>query len=98
FRFIDHLYLAQVLMDELHRHRSLADSRSHPLHRTMPHITNGKETGDIGLEQKRIAVERPSLRPLPVMHKIRTSQNESAFVALHHTSQPIGSRQCSDED
>jgi hypothetical protein len=51
-------------MDELHGYRSFADSRSHPFDRTMPHIAHGKETGNIGLEQKGIPFERPSLGAL----------------------------------
>ncbi len=69
-------------MDELHRHRSFTDSRSHPFYGTVAHIADGKNAGNIGLEQERIPVECPSLRALPVANEIRTGQQETALVAL----------------
>ena len=69
-------------MDELHRHRSFAHSGSHALHRTMAHIAHGKNAGNIGLQQERIALERPALGALPVPYEVGTGQDETAFVAL----------------
>jgi len=85
-------------MDELYGYRSFADSRSHPFDRTMPHIAHGKETGNIGLEQKGVPFQRPSLGALAVSYKIGTSQDKSAFIPLNQIGQPIGSWQRSDKD
>ncbi len=73
-------------MDELHRHRSFTDSGSHALYRTVAHIADGKDAGNIGLEQKRIPVERPALRTLAVTYKIRAGQQETALVPLDDIS------------
>ena len=73
-------------MDELHRHRSFPDSGSHALYRTVAHIAHGKDAGNIGLEQERIPVERPSLRALPVTYKVRTSQQKATLVSLDDIS------------
>src|SRR5713226_119842 len=92
------LHFAQILMDELHRHRSFTDSGSHPFYRTVADIANGKDAGNIGLKQERISVERPSLRALAVTYKVRPGQQETALVPLDDTRQPIRPRQCSNED
>ena len=55
-------------MNELHRNRSLANSGSYPFYGTMSHIAHRENPGNIGFEQERIAVERPSLRALPVTY------------------------------
>src|SRR5271165_2468381 len=85
-------------MDELHRHRSFTDSGSYALDRTVAHIAHGKDAGNIGLKQVRIAVERPSLRALPVTYKIGTSQQETSLIALDDARQPIRPRQRSDKN
>src|SRR6267378_2228215 len=86
------LHFAQVLMDELHRHRSFADSRSHTFYRTVAHIAHGKNAGNIGLKQERIPVEPPSLRALAVTYEIRTGQEETARIPLDDIRQPIRAR------
>src|SRR5207244_9339986 len=83
------LHFAQILMDELHRHRSLADSGSHALYGTMAHIAYGKDAGNIGFEQERISVEPPSLSALPVTDKVRASQEETSFVPHNDIRQPV---------
>src|SRR6266478_1144264 len=80
-------------MDELHRHRSFADSRSHSFYGTVAHVANGKDAGNISLEQERISLERPSLRTLAVAYKIRTGQKETTFVPFDGTRKPVRSRQ-----
>src|ERR1700690_1352397 len=85
-------------MDELYCHGSLANSGRHSLYRTVPHVAHGKNAGDIGLEQERVAIESPSLGALPILNQIRAGQNESTLIAFDDTSQPIGSRRRSDED
>src|SRR5580700_8021991 len=94
----DHLYLAQILMDELHCYRSFAHARRHALHRTMSHIAHRKNAGDIGFEQEWIAVERPTLGALSVTDKIGTGQKKTPLVALDQIAQPVGARQGSNKD
>src|SRR5258708_14616449 len=83
------LHFAEILMDELHRHRSLTDSGSDALDGAVAYIANGKDTGHVGFEQERISVKPPSLRPLPVANKIGTGQKETALVPFDEVSQPI---------
>src|SRR3977135_4303743 len=85
-------------MNELHRHRSFADTGSDALHRTMPHIAHRKYSGNICFEQEWIPVECPALGVLPVTDEIGSSQKEAAFVALDQISQPVGSWQGSNKD
>src|SRR4030081_3951881 len=85
-------------MNELHRYRSFADTRSDALHRTMPHITHRKYSRNICFEQEWIPVERPPLGVLPVTDKIGASQEEAALVALDEISQPVSSWQGSNKD
>src|ERR1700733_9987618 len=85
-------------MDKLYRHRSFSHSRSHAFYGTVAHITDGKDAGNIGLEQERIPVERPAFRTLAVTDKVRAGQQETALVPLDDIAQPIGPRQRSNED
>src|SRR6266704_7141902 len=85
-------------MDELHSHRSFANTGSHSFYGAMAHIAHGEHAWDIGLQQERISVERPSLRSLPVTHKIRTSQQETTLIPLDDIRQPICPRQCSNKN
>src|SRR5438128_11902837 len=88
------LYFAQILMDELYRHRSLADSGSHALYGTMAHIAYGKNAGNIGFEQERISVVSPSIRELTVKYKVRAGQEETTLIPLDDIRQPVCPRQC----
>src|SRR5438876_5785928 len=83
------LHFAQILMDELYRHRSLADSGSHALYGTMAHIAYGKNAGNIGFEQERISVGSPSLRALPVTYKVRAGQEERSEEHTSELQSPV---------
>src|SRR6266404_2333321 len=85
-------------MNELHRHRSFADTRSNALHGTMPHIADRKDSGNICFEQVWIPVERPPLGTFSVANKIGTSQQETALVSLDQISQPVSARQSSNKN
>src|SRR5690349_4773467 len=85
-------------MDELHSYGALTDAGSHPFYRTVTHVADGENTGHIALEQERISIERPSLRPLTVTDEIRPGQQKTALVALDNTRQPVRSGQSPDED
>src|SRR5207237_9669204 len=85
-------------MDELYRHWSLADSRSHSFDRTVAYIADGKNAGNVGLEQEGVSVECPSFGALAVPYKVGTGQNKSSFVSLNYIRQPIGSRQRSNKN
>src|SRR5258708_21614233 len=87
------LYLAQILMNELHSHRSLANSGSDPFHGTMAYVSHSKKTGNVCLQQEGISVQSPSLRTFPFPDEIRTGQNEAAFVSLYYIRPPVSSRQ-----
>src|SRR5258708_2798743 len=85
-------------MNELHRYRSFADTRSDVLHGTMPHVADRKDSGNICLKQEWIPVERPALGTFPVANKVWASQEEPPFVSLDQISQPVRSRQGSNKD
>src|SRR5207249_4152322 len=89
---------AQILMDELHGHRSFADSRGHSFDRTVPHIADGKYTWNVGFEQERISFKRPSLGPLAVSYQVGTRQYKAAFVAQNNIGKPFRSWQRTDKD
>src|SRR5579862_6155032 len=79
-------------MNELHSHGTFAHAGGHTLHRTMPHIPNGKNSRHIGFKQEWIAVERPSLGMFAASHQIRSRKDETAVVALDQARQPLGAR------
>src|SRR5260370_22113756 len=85
-------------MNELHRYRSFADTRSDALHGTMPHIAHRKDSGNICFEQEGIPVERPPLGTFSVANKIGPRQKEAPLVSLDQISQPISSWQGSNKD
>src|SRR5438132_11184529 len=80
-------------MDELYRHGSFANSGSHSFDRTVAYIADGKNAGNVGLEQEGISAECPSFGALAVPYKVGTGQNKSSFVSLNYIRQPIGSWQ-----
>src|SRR5262249_5887430 len=92
-RLVGHLHLAEILVDELHGYGPFANSRSHPLDRTMAHISDGEDSRDVGLEEKGIAVEMPPAGRLAIVKQIGAGQDESALVTLDGISQPVGLRQ-----
>ena len=85
FGLVSHLYLAQILMDELHRDRAFSHARGDTFHRTVANIADREDTGNIRFQQERIAFQTPSLRVITVTNQVGTSQNESAFVALDYS-------------
>src|SRR5262245_55121213 len=98
FRSINHSYLAQILVDELHRYRPFTYTRGHSFDRAMPHVPYGEYTGNVGLEQERISFKWPPLWPLAISYQVRTRQYEASFVPLDDICKPFGSRQRSDKD
>src|SRR6516165_821893 len=76
FSFVDHLDLAQILMDELDGNRSFADSGGHALHGPVAHIAYRKNSRHTRLQQKRVPVELPTLWSLSVSYQIGACQNE----------------------
>ena len=69
-------------MNELHSHRALAHAGGYALHRTVADISHGKQAGNIGLQQKRIAVERPPLGPLSIAYQIRAGQDKAVIQSV----------------
>src|ERR1700722_16701051 len=98
FGCFDHLNLAQILMDELHRHGTFANSRGHAFDRTVAYIAHRKYTWHIRFQKKWIAIGRPTLRTLSTLHQVGPGPNESTFVPFNSAGQPIRPRQGSDED
>src|ERR671910_2446960 len=80
----------QVAVDELDRHRALADRGGHPLDRVGPHVARGEHAGDARLEVVGITVEPPATRPVPVAPQVGTGQNEPPAVTLDHAVEPLG--------
>jgi hypothetical protein len=82
-------------MDELHGDRPFTDAGSDAFHRTVPHIAHGKKPGNIGLEQKGIPFERPSLGALvgkkqcnaviPHPHLLKQVKRLFGRIACYHT-------------
>ncbi len=64
----------------------------------MAHIAHGEDPGDIGFQQKWIALESPSLGVFSVANQIGAGQEETAFVSFDEISQPVGARQGSNEN
>jgi hypothetical protein len=54
------LYRAQVSMDELNGHCSLADVGGDTLDGAVPHISGGEDAGDAGLQEERLTVKKLS--------------------------------------
>jgi len=50
-----HSDFAQILVDELHGHRSFTYSGRHSFDRAVPHIAYGEYTGNVGFQQERIS-------------------------------------------
>ena len=80
-------------MDELHGHRSFADSGSDPFDGAMAHVADRKNTGDVRLQQEGITFKGPPLGMLPIADKIGTSQQEPALISLDQVSQPLSAWQ-----
>src|SRR5277367_488145 len=84
--------LREVLVDERHGHRALADGAGHALDRARAHVAGHKDAGHACLEHVRVAVEWP-VRPLHVV----AGEDEAARVALDDAGQPVGARSGADE-
>src|SRR5262249_47394041 len=88
----------QVLMNELHSHRTFAHAGSYALHRPMPYIANRKNTCDVRLQQEGIAVQHPSLRSFTIPYQVRTSQDKAALISLDQACEPLGAWEGADEN
>ena len=90
--------LLQVAVHERDGHRALADGRGDPLHRLGPDVAGDEHAGHAGLQEVRVAVQRPagrrrpsSSRPGPVRTNPRSSRTTDAV-------EPVGARGAADED
>jgi hypothetical protein len=54
----------QIMMGERHCHGTLTYCGSATFHGTVANVAGGKESGNVGFEIIRIAIQRPSLRHL----------------------------------
>src|SRR5437868_3832182 len=91
--------LRQTAVDQCHGHGSLADGRGAPLDRSMPHITRREETGQVGLERQRLALQRPPSEEPLSSGEIAPRYQISAVVALDcKRPDRLGARDASDGD
>src|SRR5262252_1297876 len=88
----------QIPMQELDRHRSLADGGRNPLDGVGTHVASREHAGDAGLEVVGIAVERPAPWSLPVAQQVRSGEDEASRVTRDHAFEPFGARLGADED
>src|SRR5579864_3517416 len=60
----------------------------------MPDVSYCEDSGNIGLEEKWISIERPSFGAVSGANKIGPGKNESPLIALDQISEPVSLRQC----
>src|SRR5437660_4466325 len=89
---------AQVSMNELNGHCPFADAGGDTLDGAVPHISGGEDAGDTGLQEERLAVKRPALWRLTLVHQVGASENEALLVTLHRALQPTCIRLRANED
>ena len=70
-------------MNELHSDGAFTHAGGHAFDRAMPYITDGENSGHVRFEQKRVAIEGPSMRTLAFEHQVGASQDEAALVPLN---------------
>src|SRR5437763_987677 len=83
--------LGQVLVNECNRHAAFADTRRDALDRAVANVARGENAGNAGLEQIRIARERP--RALPSFDEIddvAAGTHITALIPNHRGRQPGG--------
>src|SRR6185437_2942347 len=85
-------------MDELDGYRPLANSGSHSLHGTVPHVAYSEKAGNICLKEIWVSIERPVLWTLPLTDEIGACQDESVIVAVDEIREPVSSRQCANKN
>src|SRR5579871_5933630 len=70
----------QILVHKLHRNRTLAHCRRHPLHRSVPHIAGHEHPRHARLQQVRLAILLPLRRQLAIHAKIWSRQQKTFLV------------------
>src|SRR5580704_7699877 len=92
------LDLAQILMNELHSHGTLAHTRRDSLHRAVAHVSDGKDSRNIRFQQKGITLKHPPFRSLAVSYQVRTRQDKTTIVPFDQACQPVGPGQGPNKD
>src|SRR6202165_160049 len=85
-------------MDQMDGHSPLADAGGDALDGAVPHLSCGKDTGDAGLQEERIAVKCPARWRLSLVHQVEAGENEALLVAIDYTLQPTCMRLRANED
>src|SRR2546430_7568259 len=83
------LPLAEILMDECDRYAAFTDARSDALDRAVANVADRENARHAGLQQIRIALERP--RAVLLRHKVghvASGANVTALVANYRRRQP----------
>jgi hypothetical protein len=81
-------------VEELNGNCALSNCRRHSLYGTVSNVAGGENPRHARLEQKRTAIERP----ITVVAKIRSRENETFGVPIHLRREPLGVRARSDHE
>src|SRR5579885_859981 len=89
--------LGEEAMRELHGNSAFTDGGRDALDGLVANVAGAKHTGNIRLEQIRIARQRPSAWPTVLLLQIGAGENEPILIALHDAGDPLRSRLGADE-
>src|SRR3990172_7355258 len=85
-------------MDQTHSDGAPANRRSHPAHRPLANVSRGEDPRHTRLQQVRIALKPPPLRPFPGLAHVRTVSDEAGPIPLPDNRPHIGEEHDPDED
>jgi len=83
------LDLRQILVHELHDDGAFRRHRKPLVSQSVTYVANDKNSGHVGFEQARVAIERPGSRPLPGAQQVRPGKNEAALIAFNRIAEPF---------
>src|SRR5215213_11829197 len=85
-------------MHERDRNRSLAHTRCHTLHRTVPDITHDKDSGNVRFQKSWVAIELPTVWAFAITCELRAGIDKATFIALHDVCEPVCVWRCSNHN
>src|ERR1700745_3899213 len=86
----------QVLADALHRHGAFGDRTRHPFHRARAEVAGSKYSRSAPLQQKPLALQRPTGQALAILENGSTGLDETVLVGANFAGQPSGMRHGAD--